>query len=90
MKLFLSRMHFPVTTLGFGRRVGIWFQGCSIQCPGCVSRDTWAFGRGETSVESACETIDPWLKEADGVTISGGEPFDQPMALAALLGWLRT
>ena len=39
----LSRLHFPVTTLGPGRRIGIWFQGCSIRCPGCISADTWAF-----------------------------------------------
>ena len=30
-----------------------------------------------------------WLRTADGVTISGGEPFDQPEALAELLRALR-
>jgi anaerobic ribonucleoside-triphosphate reductase activating protein len=88
-RMNLSRLHFPVTTLGFGRRVGMWFQGCSIQCPGCVSRDTWAFTGGETTVAAVCATIGSWLEEADGVTISGGEPFDQPDALEALLRWLR-
>ena len=38
----LNRVHFPVTALGPGRRVGIWLQGCSIRCPGCMSLDTWA------------------------------------------------
>ena len=38
--LALSRMHFPVTTLGPGNRIGIWVQGCTIRCPGCVSADT--------------------------------------------------
>jgi anaerobic ribonucleoside-triphosphate reductase activating protein len=85
----LSRLHFPVTTLGFGQRVGVWFQGCSIQCPGCVSRETWAFAGGETTVEAVSATIDSWLGAADGVTISGGEPFDQPDPLEALLSWLR-
>lgn len=41
MNLALSRMHFPVTTLGPGDRIGIWFQGCSIRCTGCISKDTW-------------------------------------------------
>ena len=30
-----------------------------------------------------------WLKQADGVTISGGEPFDQPDALHELLTRIR-
>ncbi len=89
MNVFLSRLHFPVTTLGFGRRVGVWFQGCSIRCSGCLSQDTWEFGRGQTTVEFVCESIAVNLRQADGVTISGGEPFDQPGALGELLRWLR-
>jgi anaerobic ribonucleoside-triphosphate reductase activating protein len=89
MKVFLSRLHFPVTTLGHGRRVGVWFQGCSIRCAGCLSRDTWESTHGETTVQSVVDAIHPHLKAADGVTISGGEPFDQPDALEALLRWLR-
>lgn len=89
MRLRLSRVHFPVTTLGPGHRVGIWLQGCSIRCPGCVSADTWTSARGETSVEMVVERVRHWLREADGVTISGGEPFDQFEALAALLTSIR-
>ena len=89
MPLFLSRVHFPVTTLGPGRRVGLWLQGCSLRCPGCVSVDTWAAKRGETTVEAVLTALAPWLSEADGVTISGGEPFEQPEALEALLRGLR-
>jgi anaerobic ribonucleoside-triphosphate reductase activating protein len=89
MRLDLSRLHFPVTTLGPGRRVGVWFQGCSIRCPGCVSLDTWVPGRGSTTVDEVFATIRSWLVDADGVTVSGGEPFDQPEALIALLRRLR-
>lgn len=85
----ISRIHFPVTTLGPGRRIGIWFQGCSIRCPGCVSADTWGFGRGNTTIEELLAVVSPWLKDADGVTISGGEPFDQPEALIVLLQALK-
>jgi len=85
MKIHLSRLHFPVTTLGPGRRIGIWLQGCSIRCPGCVSVDTWAPERGRTTVESVLVTIADWMVQCDGVTISGGEPFDQPEALVALV-----
>ncbi len=89
MRLYLNRLHYPVTTLGPGRRVGVWFQGCTLRCPGCVSADTWASQRGETTVDAVLESVAPWLAQADGVTISGGEPFQQPDALEALLRGLR-
>lgn len=85
----ISRLHFPVETLGPGRRIGIWVQGCSIHCPGCISLDTWSEDRGHTTVEVVLALCDRWLAEADGVTISGGEPFDQPAALKAMLVGIR-
>lgn len=89
MDLSLSRMHFPITTLGPGRRIGIWFQGCSIRCPGCISADTWGPGHRRLSLKQLLEQITPWLHEAEGITISGGEPFDQFDALRSLLEGLR-
>lgn len=89
MNVHLSRLHFPVTSLGPGKRVGIWFQGCSIRCPGCISADTWSAAGGETTLERLLEQVRAWLPNADGFTISGGEPFDQPEALVALVRALR-
>lgn len=85
MKLALSRVHFPVTTLGPGRRLGIWVQGCSIRCPGCISSDTWAKRSPDVEVAELLDRIRPWLNECDGITISGGEPFEQPEAFEQLL-----
>ena len=92
MKAALNRMHFPVTTLGFGRRVGVWLQGCSIRCPGCISRDTWdADPRYLIDLEEIAATWAQWQPQADGLTISGGEPFDQPDVLLELLkAWRQT
>ncbi len=87
--LQLSRVHFPVTTLGPGQRLGIWFQGCSIRCSGCISADTWGPGRTVVDVASLLEQVAPWLDQADGITISGGEPFDQFDALLQMLVGLR-
>ncbi len=87
--LQLSRVHFPVTTLGPGQRLGIWFQGCSIRCSGCISADTWGPGRTVVDVATLLEQVAPWLDQADGVTISGGEPFDQFDALLQMLVGLR-
>ena len=88
-RLSLSRLHFPITALGPGRRIGIWVQGCSIRCSGCMSRDTWASSGESQHVEDLLERLAPWLSKADGVTISGGEPFDQADGLLLLLAGLR-
>ena len=88
-RLSLSKLHFPITALGPGRRIGLWVQGCSIRCMGCMSRDTWAFSKHGEPTETVLDRMAPWFAEADGVTISGGEPFDQPDGLLALLASLR-
>ena len=87
MKIRLNKAHFPVTTLGYGRRLGLWVQGCSIGCEGCVSRDTWdATGGWDEDVLGVVQWCDSQRERGiDGITISGGEPFEQPRALARLL-----
>jgi len=89
VKVAISRIHFPVTTLGPGRRLGVWLQGCSIRCPGCISVDTWDAGVGEVGIDALLDAVAVHAPEADGLTVSGGEPFDQPDALAALLARWR-
>jgi anaerobic ribonucleoside-triphosphate reductase activating protein len=51
--------------------------------------DTWAEAPFKTTVESILAEIEDTLLAADGVTVSGGEPFDQPDALEALLRGIR-
>jgi anaerobic ribonucleoside-triphosphate reductase activating protein len=51
--------------------------------------DTWAQARGEATVDDVMRAIGPWLGDADGFTITGGEPFDQPAALKMLLERIR-
>ena len=88
--LEVSRAHYPVTVLGPGRRIGLWVQGCSIGCSGCVSQDTWA---QDASRSMTVSHLLAWCREMaagglDGITISGGEPFDQADGLLALLDGL--
>ena len=92
----VNRLHWPVEVLGPGKRVGIWVQGCSIECPGCVSRDTWPPMAPDERlpVPDLISRIDALVERGpdgpvDGVTLTGGEPFDQPDALDELLGALR-
>lgn len=87
MKLLLNKSHYPVRVLGPGTRVGLWLQGCTIHCFGCISRDTWP-ADPKTAIE--VDQVMEWIRslpaaEIDGVTISGGEPLDQPDALLELL-----
>lgn len=91
MNVRLNKAHFPVRGLGPGQRVAIWLQGCSIRCRGCVSLDTWAL-RPETTVDA--DMVIAWCLShlatgADGLTVSGGEPFDQPEALTYILERLK-
>ena len=88
--LLLNKVHYPVEVLGFGSRIGIWTQGCTIECEGCISMDTWAADHSSAvPVEAVLTMVKERLDEGlDGLTISGGEPFDQPEALAMLLSGL--
>ena len=90
VRLNINKLHYPVTVLGPGERVGIWLQGCSIGCHGCISLDTWpADDRHAASVAAVLAWLDGISGMVDGVTISGGEPFDQPGALLGLLRGIR-
>ena len=89
----LNRIAIPVGNLGYGRRAVIWVQGCTIACPGCISRHTWNRKGGEVMmVSELAELIQ--LSELrsghlDGVTITGGEPSEQAGAVRTLVGLLR-
>jgi anaerobic ribonucleoside-triphosphate reductase activating protein len=87
--LGVARLHFPITALGYGHRIGLWTQGCSIGCKGCMSLDTWAPAKRHVPIEVLLDRVSPWLEMADGLTISGGEPLEQPEALAAFLELVR-
>jgi anaerobic ribonucleoside-triphosphate reductase activating protein len=43
----------------------------------------------DLEVEELLQRVGPWLEECDGVTISGGEPFEQSDALEHLLRRIR-
>lgn len=88
-RIRVNRLHFPVSTLGYGQRIALWLQGCSLGCPGCISRDTWEHDRGEIALSALITHLATWLVDADGLTVSGGEPFEQPHALLELLQWWR-
>lgn len=72
---------------GPGQRVVIFVQGCTLACPGCQNRALWdAQGGIRWNVDALAQYV---AKLGLQVTISGGEPFQQPRALSALVRALR-
>jgi anaerobic ribonucleoside-triphosphate reductase activating protein len=75
---------------GPGRRLVIWFQGCTLGCPGCFNAATHASEpRLMVSAEELVERMLAAERTIEGITISGGEPLQQPEALLQLLGAVR-
>lgn len=87
--LRVSRIHFPIRALGFGRRIGLWVQGCSIGCRGCMSLDTWPKDGKLTDIDTLVQEINLWISGADGISVTGGEPLEQAEPLATFLNALR-
>jgi anaerobic ribonucleoside-triphosphate reductase activating protein len=75
---------------GPGVRLVIWFQGCTLRCPGCFNPETHSHEpRLVTPVGELLDRIAAEQDGIEGITISGGEPLDQPEGLLELLAGLR-
>lgn len=86
----LNRIIFPVYNLGPGKRIAIWVQGCSQACPGCISPDLWNWEKGrEVDVLSLASGIIENAEQFDGITITGGEPFDQYEAFVSFASFIK-
>ncbi|GIE34623.1 radical SAM protein [Actinoplanes italicus] len=81
---FLER----TTAEGPGERTAIWVQGCSIRCPGCFNPHLFSSRGGAlTSPDALVARV--LAAGTSGVTLLGGEPFDQPAGLAAVASGVR-
>jgi anaerobic ribonucleoside-triphosphate reductase activating protein len=75
---------------GPGCRAVVWVQGCTLGCPGCFNPETHDFRGGEwVRVDALFERIYALQGAIEGITVSGGEPFQQRPALLALLQRVR-
>ena len=60
---------------GPGLRLGVFVQGCSRNCDGCHNPDSQPYEGGIVwSVDDVLAKVTPITQ---GITITGGEPFDQ-------------
>jgi anaerobic ribonucleoside-triphosphate reductase activating protein len=71
---------------GPGTRFVVWLQGCTLGCVGCFNPATHALGGEELEVDEVLARIPAGV---DGLTLSGGEPLEQPAATLALLRGAR-
>jgi anaerobic ribonucleoside-triphosphate reductase activating protein len=87
-RLLVSLIHYPLYVLGPGRRVGLWTQGCTIHCKGCMSIHAWEFDKSKAiDIDELAQILSDF--DCNKLTISGGEPFDQAPSLLALLRKIR-
>jgi len=73
---------------GPGERSAIWVKGCSIRCRGCFNPHMWSAKGGElwSSEELVARVV---AAGTEGLTLLGGEPFDQASALAVVAAGVR-
>jgi anaerobic ribonucleoside-triphosphate reductase activating protein len=73
---------------GPGIRYVIWVQGCFLKCKGCFNPHFWSqHGGSSRDIDSLLHDVIAArnkFPEIEGVTFLGGEPFEQPEALAEL------
>ncbi|GAA1595921.1 4Fe-4S single cluster domain-containing protein [Actinoplanes couchii] len=81
---FLDR----TTAEGPGERSAIWVQGCTIRCAGCFNPHLFGT-RGGTLIDPADLVARVTEAGTSGVTLLGGEPFEQPAGLAAVAAGIQ-
>ena len=74
---------------GPGIRYVLFTQGCPHSCPGCHNPQTHDFAGGRETQVSDLLTDITRRSFVKAVTLSGGEPFCQPAALAQLAAPLK-
>jgi len=75
---------------GPGARYALWLQGCTIRCPGCCNPHLFeATGGDLLPVTSLLADVAAVRDEVEGITMLGGEPFDQTEGLAPFARGVR-
>ena len=83
--IYLNKIIPQTRCEGWGVRYAIWVQGCSIRCRGCFAKHTWNkyLGR-KVCISTLMDDIRDFSCDIDGITILGGEPFDQAKPLGII------
>lgn len=88
--LYINSISYPVTNLGPGKRIALWVEGCSLKCKNCMAVSIQERRESsKRSVEEVFSVIKGASEGLDGITISGGEPFEQAESLYELVRVIR-
>jgi anaerobic ribonucleoside-triphosphate reductase activating protein len=71
----------------------VWVQGCTLRCFGCFNPHLWSDRRGQPwpSATLAAHLIEQATEnDAEGITLLGGEPFEQAAPLASVAETARS
>ena len=83
--LNVSAVRVRTRTNGPGWRAAVWVQGCSIRCTGCFNPETHLHERRKLwEPEALARRMMSADTEVEGISILGGEPFEQAAASARL------
>lgn len=76
---------------GCGIRASIFFTGCPFHCPGCFNPELWDKNAGKAFDDMAKSELFTYLSDehCDGLSVLGGEPLVQGIALVELLEEVR-
>jgi len=74
---------------GPGRRFAVWVQGCPLRCPGCCNPEMFAMGRGTVMTAEALAARVLATPGIEGLSVLGGEPFEQAGPVAELCERVR-
>ncbi|MFZ4437603.1 MAG: 4Fe-4S cluster-binding domain-containing protein [Syntrophales bacterium] len=80
---------FDVKTLGPGRRIAVWVQGCQRRCQNCLSPEWQAIIPAHVWHIDDFKNMLAQQTEMSGLTVSGGEPMLQAAGLMKLWSGLK-
>ena len=75
----IVRIENNTKALGPGNRAVIWVYGCSRSCKGCIAKEMNTSGKYESFTPIELFERISTIENIEGITISGGEPFEQPL-----------
>src|SRR5207248_7243033 len=89
MNLQLAHKISDTEAEGPGRRFALWVQGCTLRCEGCCNPELFSSrGGAATDVAQLAEEI-ARTPGIEGISVLGGEPFEQPAPLVELCRAVR-